>query len=357
MKIALLGDIAFFGKNTIDNPNIKTYLSEVSALLATFDYVVGNLEAPLCENIEPVGSKSAFIKSDLANIELLKYLQINAVSLANNHSFDFGDEGLNQTIQALKDNSIEYFGVDGKNLILAKDKVKFEGYCCYSSSPLGVQNGRIHELSYDRISSDIDSDDNFTICGVHAGLEHVNCPDYVDIKLARKLAKIAPYVYWGHHPHVMQGIETVLGSVLAYSLGNFIFDDVYTPKSEKPLVRQTENNKTSIILVVEVVDGKLISSKEIGIFASDENLIVDYAPAIEKLNEYSTQLGVKEDIYTSSRNILLNDYIDSRKKLRDLRWYLERLNFSSLRIILDGRKNRRLRNEKVVQRVSNDNSA
>ena len=70
-------------------------------------------------------------------------------------------------------------------------------------------------------------------------------PSSDDVKFARHLANQFNYVYYGHHPHVIQGFERVNKSTIFYSLGNFIFDDVYTSKDkEKPLIALSESNKT-----------------------------------------------------------------------------------------------------------------
>ena len=93
MKIALLGDIAFFGRFSIENnKDVYQYFEKVSEYLSSFDYVIGNLETPMCNIERPVGAKSAHIKSSPENANLLKYLGICAVNLANNHIFDFGRE-------------------------------------------------------------------------------------------------------------------------------------------------------------------------------------------------------------------------------------------------------------------------
>src|SRR5690606_1761182 len=102
MRIALLGDIAFYGKYSINgNPSARDYFSEAAEYLEGFDYVVGNLEAPFIAEGKTMGAKSAHIKSDPVNVELLKLLSINVVNLANNHLFDYGREGYRTTTQLL----------------------------------------------------------------------------------------------------------------------------------------------------------------------------------------------------------------------------------------------------------------
>ena len=135
------------------------------------------------------------------------------------------------------------------------------------------------------------------IASIHAGQEHVNYPNYDHIKMARKLATKVPYIYYGHHPHVIQGIEEVEQSIIAYSLGNFCFDDVYTDDKENPLIRQTENNKKSFILSLEIEGNLLISHKIIPIMASEKKLEIFSDNINEEIMNYSSKLKMCEESY------------------------------------------------------------
>jgi len=71
MKIALLGDIAFYGKYSVKNNKIYNYFRDVAEKLKEFDYVIGNLEAPFCSSCKPYGCKSAHINAEEANINYI----------------------------------------------------------------------------------------------------------------------------------------------------------------------------------------------------------------------------------------------------------------------------------------------
>ena len=271
MKIALLGDIGFFGKYTIENnSDINSYFSEVSKYLSKFDLVVGNLETPFVSNLKPQSIKSACIGAEDSNVSLLNYLNIDVVNLANNHIFDYGTDGYYNTVRLLQDNNVPFFGINDKMYFYEKgnNKLAFQGFCAYSSSPTGIYNETkkvgVNELNIPDVISHLSKYNDkgyLNILSMHSGQEHVNCPSYEDIKMARKFSETCPYVYYGHHPHVLQGIETVNNSLIAYSLGNFCFDDVYSSKSKEPLVKQTINNKSSIILEIEIENNIIISHK------------------------------------------------------------------------------------------------
>ena len=139
MKIAFLGDIALFGRASLtQNPNGRGYFDEVERFLSEYDYVVGNLESPFSAKKKKWGAKSAFLCSDVENVKVLKYLHVDAVTLANNHMFDYGSEGYETTKKLLEETGIEWFGAEGKELRVVNNgnKIAFLGYCCYSSNPL-----------------------------------------------------------------------------------------------------------------------------------------------------------------------------------------------------------------------------
>lgn len=84
MKIALLGDIALFGKFGISELNsvnaIQAYFKEVSELLSSYDYVIANLETPFIDGQKPYQAKSVYIGSSPSNAAILKYLTISIVN-------------------------------------------------------------------------------------------------------------------------------------------------------------------------------------------------------------------------------------------------------------------------------------
>ncbi len=362
MKIALLGDIAFYGKYSIDgNEDVFSYFKSVSDYLKDFDFVVGNLETPFVINEKPHGYKSAYIKSDPVNVRLLNYLNINVVNLANNHIFDYGEKSYLLTKKLLTDFDIKYFGVEGKQVLLevSGSKVALHGYCGYSTNPCGISKDYgfgINELSLPRVEQNLKLNDKLgylNIVSAHFGQEHVNYPCRDDIRMARQFSEICPYILYGHHPHVMQGVEEINGSVIAYSLGNLCFDDVYTRNSDKPLIKQSENNKASFILELEICGNNLVSHSETPIYAGDESLVVNVDGVTAKLEAYTEKLSIDEVAYEKMRSELTREYIESRKKLRNLKFYLKRIKFRYFMMVLFGRLNKK-RNTKNVKGFLND---
>lgn len=349
MKLALLGDIALFGNMSISkNTSWKQYFSDAAQLLAEMDYVVGNLETPFSIKKKTFGAKSAYICSDVENVEILKFLNINAVTLANNHIFDYGNEGYETTKRILDENGIGWFGSEGKEILLEKDgnKLVFIGFCCYSSNPLQcVPYGQygVNEFDLEKAKEKIAETNNkgyLPIVAVHAGIEHVNYPSLDTIKAARMLAEVCPMVYHGHHPHVVQGIEEHKQSLIAYSIGNFCFDDVYSSASKEPLIALSENNRSSCILVLEIDNNHIVSWETIPIYIEKETMKIGRGTTIERIKEYTKKISsMPKDEYVAFRQSLISEYISKRKQNRNLIWYLKRLRPRYYFIMKNARRN------------------
>lgn len=355
MRIAFLGDMALFGCfNVNKNANVKENLQNIITYLKRFDLVIGNLESPFSVNKKTWGAKSAYLCSDIENIEILKWLHVDAVNLANNHMFDYGNEGYKTTISMLSENGIGYFGTDGKTWKYEKDncKILFSGYCCYSTNPLKLSNIQggygVNKFNVKDIITSIKNAHEsgfFNVVAAHVGLEHVNYPSIDHVRASRKFAQVCPYFYYGHHPHVIQGVEEYNGSLIAHSLGNFCFDDTYTDTSgDKPLVELTEQNRTGIVMEIEIVDNKITSWKEQMIYIEKSGKIV-IKEDDGRLRSYNNGLiHCEENIeqYSRNRKVVLDARIAERKAMRNFTWVIKRLKPRFFRLIFDMKQNAKL---------------
>lgn len=362
MKIALLGDIAPFGRYCLaEHPDLMDQFASVRDYLSQFDLVIGNLEAPFSLNERPVGGKSATVKAHPANIGLLTALGVTHVTLANNHIGDFGRGAYERTKTCLEEAGVEWFGTEGKQIYIERggEKIALLGFCSYNTNPSAIPAGSGGGLNYLDAQAVQDAvrrnawNGFLSILAVHSGQEHVHMPSSDDVRFARGLADVADFVYYGHHPHVVQGHERIDGSAIFYSLGNFVFDDVYTPRDpDKPLITLSEANKTGAIGSVEIRNGQIV---DMGVtptyLGADQVLIGDAVPGFD-MAAYDTHLataGTPE--YDQNRASVIRAFIDSRRELRDFKWYLRRLNLNSVGIILKSRKNARLYREVFASKL------
>lgn len=352
MKIAFLGDIALFNKYCITNNfDYTTTLLALKNALSDFDFVVANLEAPLTNYKKRAGSKSAYIRSEVNNVEILKYLGVDAVSLANNHIYDFGIEGLKETISILEEHKVEFFGVDAKCLRLKVkgEKIAIHGYCSYITDPSyatikdRVSKGAgLNLLEYDDVFSSLKESDTagyFNILSTHSGIENISIPSIEDIKFARKLTAEFDYIYYGHHPHVIQGVEKFRNSLISYSQGNCIFDDVYDHRNGNVLVKQSFLNSCSFILSVEIENKAISQFEKIPFSFYEGDFVLNCEKSSQILEERSNLLKLNFDDLIDLRKVEVLNMKARRSSKRNLSWFVSRLRLSTLFRILNNKVN------------------
>lgn len=350
MKLALVGDIALFRLTSKEgNPNWNTYFKEVSNVLAQADYVVGNLETPFSKERKTYGAKSAYICASPENVAILKMLHIDAVTLANNHIYDYGKEAFDLTRHTLDDVGIEWFGINGKALLLKKygNKIAFTGFCSYSTNPQKcVKYGKKGVNEFDlrdakKILYQYHKQGYLNVCAIHAGIEHVNYPSIDTVNAVNQMSSIAPIIYYGHHPHTVQPIIRKENSLIAYSLGNFCFDDVYTKGyNTTPLIKLSENNRTSVILVVTIEANKIVDYNIIPIYIGKDKIHTGQGIGklhLEHLAHIITNVNTGE--YERERTKQRANWIKTRRKKRNAVWLLKRLRLRYLVLFVTNRIN------------------
>lgn len=351
MKLALLGDIALIGIFSVyrNTSMIRNGWGEVMTVISDHDYVVGNLESPFSFSRIKHGAKSAFLCTEPENVELLKMLHVNAVTIANNHMFDYGREGYELTKKILDEASIEWFGAEGNDLKVEIDgnKLAFTGWCCYSTNPQGcVCYGEygLNELDVSVVERRLREYSNegwLNIAAIHTGIEHVNYPSLDTICLANRLAKTGPMIYYGHHPHVVQPVIMSGESLIAYSLGNFCFDDIYAKSTDKdPLVKMSAANRSSFILSVTIEKNKIIEYEIIPIFISNTGIEVGHGATKELLDGYLNSMNsMSSENYATMRHEQRMEWVRPRMAKRDLAWVLKRLRPMYVKLMLTNKRN------------------
>jgi poly-gamma-glutamate synthesis protein (capsule biosynthesis protein) len=147
---------------------------------------------------------------------------VDAVNLANNHTFDYMSIGFEDTVSNLKDSKIGYFGY-GHTLIkdIKGKKVGMLGYKCWNASAKPTIKKDITKMKT--------SGADIIIVSFHWGIEKSYSPNAVQTSLGRYAVDLGADLVLGHHPHVMQGIENYKGKNIVYSLGNFVYGGKEVP--------------------------------------------------------------------------------------------------------------------------------
>lgn len=360
MKIALLGDICLNGKFDLkNNPNAKVYFSEVAQYLERFDYVIANLETPLTDRDFTFTCKGLHLKSSTVSIGLLKHLHVNVVGLANNHIFDYGRGGYKDTVEALQKNNIYFYGVEGKQFFLKDEgnKVALGGYCCFSANPSVCNSRGVNPLMPESVVEKLVKNDGngyLNIVSIHWGDENIHYPRIDHVLTARSFADRVPVIVHGHHTHVVQGVEDYKSSTIAYSLGNFCTDDVFSTAVKDLKVIQKKPNKESFIMALEIENNKIIQYEVIPIFDNGNKIEMGDPSIKEAVSVYSNALKRSPEEYQKFRMKKMDDLSVSISKKKDFNWFARRLNYYFIGAVIKGMlsQNRYNKVMKIIQENS-----
>ncbi len=336
MKIALLGDIALVGQFG-DNKDLDRKLGYLKNLLDGYDYVIANLESPLTNRRKTMIPKSMHLRTDVQNIDILKYLGVRAVTLANNHSYDYGRKGLEETCACLTEVGIKYYGIDGISIVesIKGEKISLSGFCCLSTNGMGYNKGYgngINLLTRENVEKQIKKDienSAMSIISVHCGIEHTNYPSLEHISLFNHVLNCNNAVIHGHHPHQIQGVIQQGNSLIAYSLGNAIFDST-TSLNGSFSVEMSEENRKSFILGVEIISGKVVDYNTVGFYIGDSGIIpYDISEELASLSSAISEIKDKE-AYSRMRKSQYKAGINQKFGKHDFKWLKSRMNYNSI---------------------------
>ena len=222
--------------------------SQLKDILTNSDIVFGNLESPLVFDEKYSHHNSFAGHLNFANF--LKRNEVKIVSIANNHILEHGIDGFKDTCRILKNNKIKYIGLDkGKysNIkILERNNIKV-GFCAFNAID-DIDNPEMYaELNEDILFSTIDKLNkinlDYRIVSLHWGDEYIHYPSESQIDLAHKIIDSNIDIIVGHHPHVVQPIENYRNGLIFYSLGNFLFDMIWSNKVRFGIVANIEFKK------------------------------------------------------------------------------------------------------------------
>lgn len=242
ISIAVTGDVMFARKM----PNVLSLdsspFSGVSNVTSNVDLLLINFENAATNSGDAVKGDVP-LKCSPEYVPLAKANNNTIAALANNHAFDYGISGMEDTVKYLKDAGITPIGagesedeahaavtqeINGRKVTVL-NYMDSNNFAEYSYEVMPYANGSAPGYSaYDsddareQISKNNDSD--IIIAYMHFGNEYSTSPNSDQEKIAHELIDYGADVVIGAHPHVPQGIEMYNGKPIFYSLGNFIFD-------------------------------------------------------------------------------------------------------------------------------------
>lgn len=214
-------------------------LAKVAARLRRADVTVGNLESNLSQSGSPAVGKDVTFRGHPKGIVGLKASGFDLVSLGNNHVLDYGASSLRDTLAALDEAGIEHAGA-GMNrsaawkpavvkrngatvAFLSFSQILPANFVATDSRP-GLARGRGNS---DAVASAIRAAKaryDYVIVSFHWGVEYKDYANGDQVRDARRAVDAGADMVLSHHPHVIQGIEIYKRKLIAYSLGDFVFD-------------------------------------------------------------------------------------------------------------------------------------
>jgi len=272
--LMFVGDIMLsrsVGEKIEQESNWQWPFLKISNYLKEADLLFGNLEGPISDKGKDVGSVYSFRASPKA-AEGLKYAGFDVLSLANNHIGDWSRIAMEDTFKILEENNIDYVGAgynkQEAHLPVIKElesgaKIAFLAYTNLGSKNWEAKDNLsgIAWLEGEQMRKDIKKAKtlaDIVIISMHFGEEYVLHSNSIQQSLARAAIDAGADLVVGHHPHVIQEIEEYKDGYIAYSLGNFVFDQFFSEE-----VRQ------GLILKIIIKDKEIKEIKPIKIRISD----------------------------------------------------------------------------------------
>ncbi len=277
ITIIAVGDImlsrgvgGWIKRNSADYP-----FQQTRDIVASGDISFGNLETTLATGGTKLPGKGIWFRAEPASAEGLKNAGFDILSIANNHILDYDTPALMETIDALEKKGLGYVGA-GENLkkarqplVIIKDnlKVGFLAYNEFYNYYYSPYYRRTFEATTTQagtapMKEDIIQEDikklreicDILVVSLHWGTEDSNHTNINQKELAYRIIDWGADIILGHHPHVLQGLEFYKGKLIAYSLGNFVFD------------QNDENNKQSVILEIVCEGDQIIQVSAVPIY-------------------------------------------------------------------------------------------
>lgn len=259
--LAAVGDVMLsrnVEQKMISKNDWKYPFLETAEITRGADLAFGNLETTILEgNIVKTGSFS--FRTDPNAIEGLQYAGLDVLSLANNHIMNFGRNGLESTIDNLNAAGIGHAGAGlGEEEIyrpVVKEikGVRF-GFLAYSYSNEQVadkKNGTygVAGLDVEKMRSqvaELKKSTDVVVVSMHAGTEYETAPGRAQKDFARAAIDAGASLVIGHHPHVVQTAEKYNGGYILYSLGNFVFDQMWSEETRLGAIAEITFDKDKI---------------------------------------------------------------------------------------------------------------
>ena len=266
------------------------FFQNVRSILEADDATFANFEGTLTTETARESKEYAF-KGDPSYTQILTDGSIDVVTLANNHSSDYGAKSLTDTEEALDAAGIDY---------CIGDKIAVKEVNGIPTAFIGIyvlNDGMAREEQVKQtIAAAKQQGAKLVIVAFHWGTEKAAEPDETQKSLAHTAIDCGADLVVGHHPHVLQAIEYYKGKYIAYSLGNFCFGGNSAPSDMDTMIFQQtftiEKGEVQAAAAATVVPCSISSTAGYNDYQPTPTEGDASASVIDRLNTMSANYGV-----------------------------------------------------------------
>lgn len=239
LNLTFVGDImpgTTFPDSRLPEKDGATLFKDVDSILTAADVAAGNMEGALADEGETTkkgGKFSYSFRVPTRYGKLIADAGFDFMSMANNHAFDFGLDGVKSTEATLHANGIAYSGIGGRkeSAIVERNGIRY-GFCAFGHNSYTLKHADLENVK--RIIGNLRENADIVIVSFHGGAEgtaHKHLPQGKEMFLGENRGDLRNFahfcidngadVVYGHGPHVVRAVELYKNHFIAYSLGNF----------------------------------------------------------------------------------------------------------------------------------------
>lgn len=310
MKILIAGDYCPRERiqKKIDSGDYQSIFGNLNEVVSQVDYSIVNLECPITTGKEePIKKCGPNLQCSERGMDALKWAGFQCVTLSNNHFYDYGEDGVEQTLRTCEKYGIEYVG-GGRNI----DEASKILYKRIGNQTLAIINCCEHEFS---VATEISGGSNplnpiqqyyniqnaktkadYVIVIVHGGHEHWQYPSPRMVETYRFFVDAGADAVVNHHQHCFSGYEEYQGKPIFYGLGNFCFDS--------PIRRQgnwTEGYMVSLhldsVISYKIIPYQQCTENELGVHLMPWDIYDSRLKKINAILENLQELKEETDKY------------------------------------------------------------
>lgn len=334
MNVIIAGDFAprhRLAKQVEERRFQEIFPDELVAIIKSADYSLVNFESPIIEKgFKPIKKCGPNLGCTSDAVDAVKYAGFTAVTMANNHIFDYGTDGLNKSVECCKKTGLDVVGV-GKNLQDAERTLYVEKAgtklaiinCCEHEFSIATETyGGANPLNPIRqyyAIQEAKKQADYVLVIVHGGHEHYQLPSPRMQETYRFFVDAGADAVVNHHQHCYSGYEIYNGKPIFYGLGNFCFDYNGTPTQ-----KWTEGYMVEIDFVKDItfnIYPYCQYGDQPSVVLLDENYFNKNISSLNEAIKDEITLNKRiEEYYKDSTNSLESVFLPFRNRLLNYTW-------------------------------------